>query len=244
MASQASALKALQPLSNRRCFVTVGATAGFRQLLDEITEPAFLAFLAKSGFESLDVQCGPDHEWLTTKISNLGADENHGVKITAFNLTNDMQGYMLRCRGEKGVRAPGVVISHAGTGTVLEAMRYQVPLIVVPNPTLMDNHQAELARECARQKWAVHGELGQLARAVDLSWDLVVEGRLADLPPYTPPPFPVPESERTKLFDWLVLSCYPEEMARQQHLHDLWETEAAGKRLETTLEDKTCMNVD
>lgn len=47
-----------------------------------------------------------------------------------------------------------------GTGTILEAMRYQVPLIVVPNPTLMDNHQAELARECARQKWAVYGELG------------------------------------------------------------------------------------
>lgn len=84
----------------------------------------------------------------------------------------------------------------------------------------------------------------QLARAVELSWDLVVEGRLADLPPYTPPPFPVPESERIKFFDWLVLSCYPEEMARQQHLHDLWTAEEPAKRRETNTEDQTQINVD
>jgi len=28
------------------------------------------------------------------------------------------------------------------------------------------------------------------------------------LVPYSAPPFPVPESERVTLFDWMVLTCY------------------------------------
>ncbi len=47
-----------------------------------------------------------------------------------------------------------------GSGTILEAGRYSVPLVVVPNPALMNNHQAELAAEVERQNWAVHGHLG------------------------------------------------------------------------------------
>lgn len=40
----------------------------------------------------------------------------------------------------------GLVISHAGAGSIFESLTYQVPLIVVPNPILMDNHQVELAK--------------------------------------------------------------------------------------------------
>jgi beta-1,4-N-acetylglucosaminyltransferase len=34
-----------------------------------------------------------------------------------------------------------------GTGTILEAIRISVPIVVVPNPSLQDNHQEELAQE-------------------------------------------------------------------------------------------------
>lgn len=44
-------------------------------------------------------------------------------------------------------------------------------------------------------------------------------------PPYSPPPFPVPESERVTFFDWMVLTCYPEELATQQHLLELPKVE-------------------
>lgn len=46
-----------------------------------------------------------------------------------------------------------------GTGTVLDAMALNVPLIVVPNPALQDNHQVELAKELDRQGYALHGDV-------------------------------------------------------------------------------------
>lgn len=34
---------------------------------------------------------------------------------------------------------------HTGSGSILDALRLNKLLIVVPNPTLLDNHQIELA---------------------------------------------------------------------------------------------------
>ncbi|KAK3682112.1 glycosyltransferase family 28 C-terminal domain-containing protein [Podospora appendiculata] len=208
------------PLS-RRCFVTIGATAGFRQLLAEIIQPEFLQCLSRHGFDELDVQCGPDHPWFEEHTKTLNDTQTYGIQIRSFEYTKNMQEHMLACRSQPGVRQAGCVISHAGSGTILEALRYEVPLVVVPNPTLMDNHQAELAEECEAQKWAVYGRLGKLPDAISRSQELVVQSGLNDLAPYSPPPFPVPESERVTLFDWMVLTCYPEELAKQQHLRDL-----------------------
>jgi hypothetical protein len=46
-----------------------------------------------------------------------------------------------------------------GTGSVLDALRIGVPVIVVPNPTLLDNHQVEFAEVMAKMGYAVHGHL-------------------------------------------------------------------------------------
>ena len=55
----------------------------------------------------------------------------------------------------------------AGSGTILDALRSQVPLIVVPNSTLLDNHQVELADALADQEYVVVGKLENLANALD-----------------------------------------------------------------------------
>lgn len=50
-------------------------------------------------------------------------------------------------------------MSKQGSGSILDALRIAVPIIVVPNIELLDNHQVELAEELARQGYVVHGRL-------------------------------------------------------------------------------------
>lgn len=47
-----------------------------------------------------------------------------------------------------------------------------------------------------------------------------------DLPPYRPPSFPVSTADRVTLFDWMVLTCYPDELAAQMRVADLGRAEA------------------
>ena len=63
----------------------------------------------------------------------------------------------LQASTEKSV--DGLVISHAGSGSILDALRYGVPCIVVPNTELLHNHQLELAEELSRLGYVVHGSL-------------------------------------------------------------------------------------
>ena len=54
---------------------------------------------------------------------------------------------------------PGILSVELGSGSILHALRIAVPIIVVPNPALLDNHQEELAEELAAQGYVVHGHL-------------------------------------------------------------------------------------
>ena len=40
----------------------------------------------------------------------------------------------------------------------------------------------------------------------------------------------MPESERVTLFDWMALTCYPDELRKQQHLQDLKNVEERFQR--------------
>lgn len=53
-----------------------------------------------------------------------------------------------------------------GSGTILDALRTNVPLIVVPNADLLDNHQVELAEALAEQEYVVYGKLDGLVQAL------------------------------------------------------------------------------
>ena len=50
-----------------------------------------------------------------------------------------------------------------GSGTILEVLRLGVPLVVVPNPALLHNHQAELAQQLSVAGYVVHGRLGYVS---------------------------------------------------------------------------------
>ncbi|RYP90702.1 hypothetical protein DL770_003167 [Monosporascus sp. CRB-9-2] len=92
-------------------------------------------------------------------------------RIAVFTYTSEMTKWM-RLAGpgtdeDGGRRGCGVIISHAGSGSIMDALRVNARLIAVPNPALMDNHQEELAEEMERQGYVVWGKLGSLADAVE-----------------------------------------------------------------------------
>ncbi|ESZ92680.1 hypothetical protein SBOR_6941 [Sclerotinia borealis F-4128] len=134
-------------------FVTVGATATFKELIEEVFASHILQALVREGYTKLRIQAGPDADHWKNVIP---AVNGFGLKIEVFDFDHNGLGHEMRqCKKGgfygNGKSLEGLVISHAGSGTILDALRIDVPLIVVPNTSLLDNHQAQLADELERQ---------------------------------------------------------------------------------------------
>lgn len=161
------------------CFVTIGATAAFDSLIRAALSPDFLQRLQASGYTDLLLQYGKDgHVILEDFRSRFGSrsEQEFGINVTGFGFNKKGLGSEMRAAKGEGDRLEGVVISHAGinheymylnhkahifsgSGSILGALRIAVPIIVVPNPELLDNHQVELAEELAAQGYVIHGHL-------------------------------------------------------------------------------------
>ncbi|KFY01455.1 hypothetical protein O988_02727 [Pseudogymnoascus sp. VKM F-3808] len=153
----------------RTCLITLGATAPFPALLSASLSPEFLMTLSSQGYTNLTLQCGADlvpaQEWIAKLAPTL---ENIGLSVRAFGFQGGGLGEEMReCKADasKG-RKRGCIVSHAGAGTALDALRLSLPLILVPNPALLDNHQLELAKELDKMGYAVHGRLEDLSAAL------------------------------------------------------------------------------
>jgi beta-1,4-N-acetylglucosaminyltransferase len=173
----------------RYCFVTVGVTASFKALLSEVLSLPFLQALREAEYTDLVVQYGKDGKPIYDDFNEKypdTSDRRCGIMIRGFDfdpdgLTKEM--VVVRPGDEQGAQhQEGVVISHAGelrvlrsrpaclllsnaiigSGSILDALRLDVPLVVVPNPDLLDNHQVELAEELAAQGYVIHGSLRYL----------------------------------------------------------------------------------
>lgn len=57
---------------------------------------------------------------------------------------------------EKDIEQAKLVIGHAGAGTTVEVLRSGKLFIAVINPSLMNNHQVELAHELSCQGYLIH----------------------------------------------------------------------------------------
>ncbi|SLM36273.1 udp-n-acetylglucosamine transferase subunit alg13 [Lasallia pustulata] len=155
--------------AKRLCFVTIGATASFDALIKEALSDPFLEALRDAGFSDLLLQHGKEGGKIFEDFRRRNATASErvcGVSIEGFDSNKAGLGQEMRAvKGENGT-AEGVVISHAGSGSILDALRIAVPLIVVPNPDLLDNHQVELAEELSNQGYVVHGRLSDLPSAI------------------------------------------------------------------------------
>lgn len=159
------------PKSQKTCFVTIGATASFTSLIQAVLEEKFLDGLQEQYYTHLLVQYGQDGKQLYDRCISSLSSKPRSLQISGFDLDpSGLRQYMLRAKGQQSQNTSateGLVISHAGSGTILDALRVSVPLIVVPNEELLDNHQVELAEALAEQEYVVYGKLGNLPAALE-----------------------------------------------------------------------------
>lgn len=118
--------------------VTVGTTK-FEALVRALDDPLAIEYLARRGVTKLVMQIGNGQHEPTTVC---GAETVSGVDCSFYRFTPDLA---------RDIAKAGLVISHAGAGTVMECLRApgKRELIVVVNDQLMDNHQVELAEAMA-----------------------------------------------------------------------------------------------
>ncbi|VDB82625.1 unnamed protein product [Peniophora sp. CBMAI 1063] len=115
-----------------RVFITVGSTK-FDALIEAVLSQSVLEALSSRGYGEVVVQCGNSR----VEDAILGdARLLHGARVSVYRFKPSLT---------QDVDDADLIISHAGSGTILDVLRRSKPLIVVPNETLLDNHQKELA---------------------------------------------------------------------------------------------------
>ncbi|KAG4264327.1 beta-1,4-N-acetylglucosaminyltransferase [Fusarium proliferatum] len=161
--------------------------------------------------------CGPDLGWASKQLADRKDDIPSGLFIVLFSSKkNLMKEEMSLCKDADGKRQLGLVISHAGTGTILDAWKMGLPLIVVPNIQLLNDHQTEMAKHLSKEGYAIMSsgsaeDLEEAVHKVGLLW----EENKTRWPPHI---IPSQQPKRLRLWD-----LAPEEVAKEQNatmVHD------------------------
>ncbi|KAJ3379058.1 N-acetylglucosaminyldiphosphodolichol N-acetylglucosaminyltransferase catalytic subunit alg13 [Entophlyctis sp. JEL0112] len=165
-------------MSNVRLLVTVGTTR-FDALVAAVLAPRFLAAALSAHVIHISVQHGASPAVVDVPaLAGLGVscvatslvEENTALsgghrsvryflsmrrpsqpetapsaelELVLFPLAPSLEPLMDTC---------DLVLSHAGTGSILESFARNKPLVVVPNNALMHNHQRDLALELHRER--------------------------------------------------------------------------------------------
>jgi beta-1,4-N-acetylglucosaminyltransferase len=120
-------------------FVTVGSTS-FDDLVRHVDSPVVLQSLHRQGFKHIIYQIGRGTYVPTTSPDTPDTPDTttteEGIKVSYFRSKPTIAPY---------IKDAALVICHAGVGTVMETLRMKKQVVVVVNPSLMDNHQLEVA---------------------------------------------------------------------------------------------------
>ncbi|KAF2276756.1 uncharacterized protein EI97DRAFT_458094 [Westerdykella ornata] len=166
------------------CFVTTGATAPFTELIRAVLQRSAIDALRDAAYTHLLVQYGVAKDVYDTFAidarSHIQTQPEKGELIIE-GMSFRPEGLMEQFRLVQ--QSNGLAISHAGSGSILEALRYGVPLIVVPNTALLDNHQEDLAVAMERSNYLIRGDVNDLAPAIRKAEDF--RRKMAQFPPIT-----------------------------------------------------------
>jgi beta-1,4-N-acetylglucosaminyltransferase len=107
----------------------------------------FLELLKSKGYTGLLVQMG-DSKHEPANLRPEGSAEFDRESFPAFY-------YRFKSSIADDLKRASLVISHAGSGSILETLSLNKPLVVVVNTQLMDNHQAELATQLDEMRFVL-----------------------------------------------------------------------------------------
>jgi len=141
---------------NGVCFVTVGTTR-FDALVERFEDPGVHDELKTLGVNRVLLQIGHGKD-LDSGVA--GASTKQSSKLLP------MESFRFSPSIEAHMRGARLVVSHAGAGSIMEALGLRAPLLVVVNDALMDNHQAELADALALRNHLVRTTPRQLTDAL------------------------------------------------------------------------------
>ncbi|KAJ3514537.1 hypothetical protein NMY22_g14700 [Coprinellus aureogranulatus] len=118
-------------------FITVGSTKFDSLIQKAVTEDVLLS-LRHSGYDKVSIQCGNSSFEFSLLVADGSVNhfERAGVSVECWVFKSSL---------EEENDIADLVMSHAGSGTILDVLGKEKRLIVVPNETLLDNHQQELA---------------------------------------------------------------------------------------------------
>ena len=153
-----------RPADDRNVFVTVGTTS-FDALVEALDNPAVVNILRARGYTSLTMQIGRGTCRPRRVPYPPGLPRRH-LRLPTEPRRGDARGQPRR-------------VTHAGAGSVFEALDARAPLLLVVNESLMGNHQVELAEELRRRghlRWCVPADVEAALEAFDE----------AELEPYQP----------------------------------------------------------
>lgn len=104
---------------SKLCFVTTGATAPFKALIESILDINTLKILRENGYTHLLVQYGAAKEVFTTCASSARNHVQQGLDRNMIIDGIDFNPEGLQAHFKLVQKSKGMVISHAGTITVL-----------------------------------------------------------------------------------------------------------------------------
>ena len=128
--------------------VTVGTTK-FDALVEAVDSPPLAEALLARGYSRLIIQLGAGAYLPRRLVPNgtaaLGqATTICGLHVAYFDFTASLKQHMQQAT---------LVISHAGSGSIFEALQLGKPLIAVPNTKLMANHQVRASQGRSSAMW-------------------------------------------------------------------------------------------
>ncbi|XP_034660410.1 UDP-N-acetylglucosamine transferase subunit ALG13 homolog [Drosophila subobscura] len=131
-------------------YVTVGTTK-FDALIEAITSESVLKALQSRECRQLILQHGNSLP-KSVEESRL-ISQQYGIQLEQYTFRPNIE----------DIKAADLIIGHAGAGTCMDILTNGKVGLIVVNDELMDNHQQELARQLATERYLYTCKPSQLA---------------------------------------------------------------------------------